>query len=117
MPLSSTQYLKLRDLTGGRTKTSSKDHLTDAELQAEFDDAASDWNTAIVYVLRRRLGMASGYVNKTLDLNSTSMAQYRDHLQKLLDAAEKRAGLSGGTLSGGTLDLNLDTDYDDLDTA
>lgn len=115
MPLSATELTRLRDLTGGRTNTSERDHLTDAELQAEYTDAAEVWNTTIVYVLRRRLGMATAYVNKSLDLNSTSMKQYRDHLADLLAEAESRAGLSGGVLTTGTLDYNLDTDYDDLD--
>lgn len=115
MALSAEDFLYLRDLTGGRTKTSSKDHLTDAQLQTMYDNAGEVWNAAVVYVLRRRIGMASGYVDKTLDLNSTRMAQYVDHLRKLLKDAEIDAGLQPmGTLTMGTLDLNLDTDMDDL---
>jgi hypothetical protein len=59
--------------------------------------------------------MASAYVNKSMDHNSESMAQYPDHLAKLLKETEARAGLAGGTLSVGSLDLTLDTDYQDMD--
>ena len=112
--LSATELTRLRDLTGGRTVANERDHLTDTELQAEYDAASSDWDVTYVYVLRRRLGMASAYVNKSMDLNSESLSQYRDHLQKLLEQAEARAGLSGGALSVGNFDHNLDVDYDDM---
>lgn len=115
MPLSAIQYTRLRDLTGGRTTTSDDDHLTDAELQAEYDDASEDWSAGVVYVLRRRLGMLSGFFDVNRDLNSETRSQKRAHLKDLLKDAEDAAGLSGGVLTTGTLDMNLDTDYGDMD--
>lgn len=114
MALSAAEYLELRDLTGGRTTTNDKDHLTDAELQAVYDNrAGSDWDLAVVYVLRRRLGMAAVYIDKSMDLNSESLNQRYANMEKLLARAEKTAGVSGGSLSVGVIDLNIDTDYDD----
>lgn len=116
MALTATQYTRLRDQTGGRTTSNDKDHLTDTELQEEYDDAGS-WDLAVVYVLRRRLGMASVYVDKTMDLNSEQLSQRREAMERLLARAEAKAGVAGSTLSAGVLDLNIDTDSDDLDWA
>jgi len=113
MTLSVTQYTRLRDLTGGRTTTNDKDHLNDTELQAEYDDAGS-WDAAVVYVLRRRIGMTAVYVDKSMDLNSESLNQRYQNMEKLLKQAEARAGMAGGSLQAGVIDLNIDTDYDDL---
>lgn len=115
MALTATQYTRLRDLTGGRTTTSDRDHLTDAELQDEYDDASSVWDTAIVYVLRRRIGMASAYVDKSMDLNSESLSQRVENMRDMLKDAEERAGVSGGTLSVGKLKHNINTKLADLD--
>lgn len=118
MALTADELTELRQLTGGVTNTNDKDHLTDAQLQATYDNrAGSDWDLAIVHVLRRRLGMAAVYTDKTMDLNSESLNQRYQNMEKLLVRAEKNAGVSGGSLSTGTIDLNIDTDYDDLDTA
>jgi hypothetical protein len=114
MALTATQYTRLRDKTGGRTTTNDKDHLTDAELQDEYDDAGS-WDTAVVYVLRRRVGMAAVYTDKTMDINSASLNQRYQNMLKLLAQAEAVAGAGGYALEVGTIDLNIDTDSDDLD--
>jgi hypothetical protein len=117
MALTATELTRLRDLTGGRTVTNERDHLTDTELQAESTAAAAVWDTTVVYVLRRRLGMATGYVNKNMDLNSENLEAYVKHLRGLLEDAEALAALQPGVLSIGSLDHNLDTDYDDMDIA
>lgn len=109
MTLTATEYTRLRDLTGGRTTTEDKDHLTDTELQEEFDDAGSVWDKGIVWVLRRRIGMASPYVDKSMDLNSNSLSQRVENMRKLLTDAEARTGLSGTIISTGMMDLDIDT--------
>lgn len=115
MALSAEQYTRLRDLTGGRTTTGDKDHLTDEELQAEHDDAGSDWDTAVVYVLRRRIGMAAVYVDKSMDLNSESLNQRVQNMRDLLEDAEARAGLVAGKLTTSKMKYNLNTKLADLD--
>lgn len=118
MALTAAEYLELRDLTGGRTTTNDKDHLTDDELQAIYDNrAGADWDLTIVHTLRRRIAMASRYVDKAMNVNSVSMSQYVKHLRDMLKDAEARTGQAGGTLTAGVLDYNIDTDYDDLDIA
>jgi len=107
MTLTATEYTRLRDLTGGRTTTSDKDHLTDAELQAEYDDAGS-WDASVVYVLRRRLGMAAVYVDKSMDVNSESLNQRVKNMERMLEKAEARAGLGGNTITTGEIDTALD---------
>ena len=113
MALSATELLRLRDLTGGRTNTNDLDHLTDEELQAEFSLASAGWAEAVVLVLRRRLAMASKYVNKAMDLNSDSMSQYVEHLRDLLEDAEAQADMTPGNLSVKLLRHSLNTRDDD----
>lgn len=117
MTLSATEYTRLRDLTGGRTNTKDRDHLTDAELQAEYD-AAGSWDVATVYVLQRRIAMCSAYVDKAHDVNSISLSQKVKHMRDLLKDARDAAGLTGFTIQTGALDTSLDkettlTDYID----
>lgn len=114
MALSDTQLTRLRDLTGGRTNPKDRDHLTDAELQGEYTDTGENWLLAIVYVLRRRIAMSASYVDKSHDINSISLSQKSKHMRDLLKDAERQAGVSGGTLTTGVIDYNIDTDYDDL---
>lgn len=116
MALSAEEYTELRQLTGGVTNTNDKDHLTDAQLQAIYDNrAGADWDLTIVHILRRRLGMASVFVDKTMDLNSESLSQRREALKELLELAEAVAGVGGYTLEVGTIDLDLDTESSDVD--
>lgn len=116
MALTADEFTELRQLTGGVTNTSDKDHLTDAQIQAIYDNrAGADWNLTLVHILRRRLGMASVFVDKSTDVNSEQMSQRREALKELLKLAEANAGVSGSALQVGVIDLNIDTDYDDLD--
>lgn len=114
MALTATQLTRLRDLTGGRTNTRDRDHLTDTELQAEYTETGDDWNLTIVGVLRRRIGMAAAYVDKSHDINSISLSQRVKHMRDLLKDAEEVAGVTGSILSVGVIDYNIDTDADDV---
>lgn len=107
MALSATEYTRLRDLTGGRTTTSDLDHLTDDELQAEYDEAGG-WAAGVVYVLRRRIGMASPYVDKSMDLNSNSLSQRVQNMERLLVKAEGLANLGSSGIGTATLDTGID---------
>lgn len=115
MTLSATEYTRLRDLTGGRTVTSDDDHLTDTELQAEYD-AAGGWELGVVYVLRRRYRMLAGFFNVSRELNSETRVQKREALGKMLEDAERALGLSGSPLYTGTLDTGLDSESTDTDS-
>lgn len=112
--LTASQLTRLRDLTGGRTTSEDDDHLTDDELQDEYDAASGSWDLGIVYVLQRRVGMAARAIDKSLDLNSQSLSQYVDHLRDLLKDAELRAGVTPGRITVGKLKLNINTKLDDI---
>jgi len=118
MALSATQLTRLRKLTGGVVATSEADYLSDAELQAEYTEAGESWDTTLVYVLRLRVGMTAGLTDRSYNIEQTSesLSQRHAHLKGLLAFWEARTGLAGGTLSVATLDLDIDTDYDDVDS-
>lgn len=120
--LTPQELARLRSLTGD---TNAKLYdLTDQEMQEEYDAAQVDYtassipsafNVTIVYVLRRRLGEAIKWTDRSGENNSESRSQRWDHLVKLLDYYEKKFGLfgSGAVLETGTLDLGLDAEEDD----
>jgi hypothetical protein len=118
MALSATQLTRLRHLTGGVVETSEADYLTDTQLQAEYTEANEDFDTTIVYVLRLRVGMSVRWTDRSYNSEQTSenLSQRHRHLKDLLALWEARTGLAGGTLSVATLDLDIDTDYDDVDS-
>jgi hypothetical protein len=117
MALSATQLTRLRKLTGGVVATSEADYLTDTELQAEYTEAADSWDTTIVYVLRLRVAMTAALTDRSYNSEQTSesLSQRHAHLRALLRDAEQRAGLSGSTFSVGVLDMDMDSEDDDLD--
>ncbi len=117
MALTAEELTELRQDTGGVTNENDKDHLTDAQLQAIYTNRSGEvWDVAIVRTLRRRVSMASPYVDKNLNLNSESMSQYVEHLKDLLKDAEKVAGMvpSVGTLTTGRMRLGLDAREDEV---
>lgn len=116
MALSATQLTRLRLLTGGVVATSEADYLTDTQLQAENTEAAGDFDTTVVYVLRLRVAMTALLTDRSYNIEQTSesLSQRHDHLKALLSAAEQRVGLSGSTFSVGLLDMDMDSESDDL---
>lgn len=115
MALSATQLTRLRLLTGGVVSASEADYLTDTQLQAEYTEAAEDWDTTVVYVLRLRVAMTAALTDRSYNIEQTSesLSQRHAHLKALLSAAEQRAGLSGGAFGVGMLDLDMDAEAGD----
>lgn len=113
MTLTATQLTRLRHLSGGIVGESEKDFLTDDELQAEYTAADNDFELAVVYVLRLRVGMTAAFIDRNHDLNSEQLSQRHKHLRGLLDWWEMQVGVGGSKLSTAKLDLNIDTDAED----
>lgn len=115
--LTAVELARLRSLTGD-TNANQYD-LDDQDIQDEYDAALVDYtsatvptafNVTIVYVLRRRLGLAIKWTDRSGENNSETRSQRWEHLKYLLDYYEKKFGLagSGALLETGTLDLGLD---------
>lgn len=105
--LTAAQLARLKDLTGN-TSPDQPDQLSEAELQAEYDEAEADFDTTVVYVLRRRLGLAAKWSDRSGETNSDTRSQRWEHLKALLAYWEERTGLKGATMKVGALNLGLD---------
>jgi hypothetical protein len=70
--------------------------------------AAED--VTVVLVLRARVAKAARLTNESSEGVSTSYSQKYVQLKELLDQWESKCGLSGGTITIGTLDMGLDSD-------
>jgi hypothetical protein len=117
MALSADELILLRQTAGGIVGSTEKDYLTDPQLQSRYTAANEDFDLTIVYVLRLRVGMTAGFVDKSLELNSESLDQRHQHLVDLLAYWENITGVSGGAgslLQLGTLDTGLDYEADDV---
>lgn len=115
MILSATELTRLRMLTGGVIATNEPDYLTDDQLQAEYTEADSDFDITIVYVLRLRCAMLSVLIDGTGEYMVERRSQRREAVCSLLETWERRTGLSAGVIETGNLDMNLDTDAEDVD--
>src|SRR3972149_5443437 len=107
--LTPAQLVKLRQQIGDPDENQ-YGHLEDLEIQEEYDEAVSDMDTAVVFCLRRRLGLAAKWTDRSGEVNSETRSQRWEHLLKLLDYWEQKTGLSGGAIFAGTMDLGLDED-------
>lgn len=85
------------------------------QIQAWYDAAGSDLPTTYVTILQRMWSAAKA---ATLTLNSgiqtLSRAQV-DVLKERLDYWERKAGISGGTITVGTLNLGIDYTEEDFE--
>lgn len=114
MTLTDAQLMRLRMMTGGIRKLNEADYIEDDTLQSLYADADNDFDTTVVYTLRLRVGMTVADVQRNVDLNGESMQQRHEHLRDLLKYWEEKLGLTGGGLTVSAIDLNLDTDSDDV---
>lgn len=109
--LTATELKRLRSMTGDTTQPYD---VSDLEMNDEYTNAESDFDTAIVYVLRIRLGKAIKFVDRSTSTAETggSVAnnQRWEHIKQLLEYWEQKTGLSGGGIFAGTMDLGLDED-------
>jgi len=97
--------------------------LTDAQIQGFYTKAltfSEDEDTTeariIVYMLRRMLGHAAKLIDPGGEIQTEKLSQFFDHIKEMmLPYWEGRAGMQGGgTLSTGSLNLDIDFTEDDL---
>lgn len=88
--------------------------LSDAQIQTQYDLAASDLPLTYVYCLRRLWGIQRRKADRVTDHGDRELqSQVADTTKKILDYWEERAGLFGAPLSAGVIDLDMDMDDDD----
>lgn len=113
MPLTNSQLASLRNRIGDTnpdTPDISDDRLQ--ELYAEF----GDFTRAMLEAAYERLGILANEVD-LMDSNhliTERRKQRFDMLEKIIARLEAQTGMSGGALSVGTIDLNIDTDAGDM---
>lgn len=87
--------------------------VSDVLMQKLWDRNGSDECSTIVYVLRIREAKSAVLVNQSTDgSQSQSLSQKHTQIRAMRQEWEQRCGMSGGTLSMGTFDLNIDADCD-----
>ncbi len=82
--------------------------FTDTELQRFYARAGEDYDKAVVIGLRQILAQAAKFFAYTVGQTTYQKQQVREGLEKLLDRWERLAGVSGGLLSVGEIDLGID---------
>ncbi len=82
--------------------------FSDTQLQRFYTRAGEDYATAVVFALRALLADAAKLTRYRSGDHEEDLNQVREGVTQLLDKWEQVAGLSGGTLSAGTIDLALD---------
>lgn len=113
--LSATELTRIRRKTGSVAVT---DDMPDSEIQYHYDLATADAPDAelvlpftYVYILRDLWGLQRLRPDRsTSHGDKQTRSQIKDTSKELLDYWEKVAGLSGGKIRTGTLDLDLDED-------
>lgn len=116
--LTTAQKEYLRDMSGDdRTDSDGAYEVSDASLQVIYDDAdqgASDLDRTVVYVLRRRRAKAARLTDSTGEYQRDMQRQKFLNLGELLEEAERRAGMTAGTLTTGLYDHHLDMNRADV---
>jgi hypothetical protein len=112
MALTTSQKTLLRQRTGDTNTDDPK--VTDAQLDEDYASAEDDLDETTVLVLRRLIGIYAVQVDVNLDLNSEARSQRFEQLSKVLDYWERQTGLSGTRIRIGSLDMNIDTDIEDI---
>lgn len=109
MTLTSDQ---LNDLQSDLGITDDESVFTDAELNRLYTRAGEDYDLTVVYALRQLRAQAAKFTKYTQNASSEERQQIFDHLSVMLAGAEKNAGVSGGKITVGLIDLDLDADAD-----
>ena len=113
--LTAAQGATLRNRIGDTDTAAPK--LSDTVLDAAYTAAGLDLACATVAALEELVGIYSMQTNIG---GATQVGEMRNQrvteLQKRLDYWNDRCATSGGVISVGSLDLNLDTDLDDTDS-
>lgn len=84
MALSSQQILDIRADLGIGASGAADEIFSDTELNALFDRAGSDYNTAVYFGWRQTLANSARYIDYKVAQTSVSRAQVFDHILKML---------------------------------
>jgi hypothetical protein len=98
-------------LTGGSSPAVSVAAImvfTDAELNRYYTRGEEDYDKALYYALWALLAQASKFYDYSVAQTRVSKKQIRDNLRDLFKTQEKRAGMGGGSIEAGRLDLDID---------
>lgn len=104
---------QLTDLQGDLDLLDDESVFTDEQLNRYFTRAEGDYAVTKVLAGRRLLASLAKKYNYTVGQTSHQKQQLFANGEKLLDRWEREAGMSGGTLSTGTISLGLDATCED----
>lgn len=122
MTLSAEEIVDIRQMTGADIEAD----FSDTQIQTQYDLAAADApNSTLVlpytyvYVLRRLWGIQRMKADRETDYgDKETRSQIREGTKEMLDYWEGKAGLEGqGILSVGMLNLAIDTDEENMESA
>ena len=103
---------ELLDLRGDIGDTGATPVFTDAELQRLYTRSGDTYAGTVVYALRQLLVNAAKFTDYTVGQTSEKKSQIFTQLRAMLTGWENIAGVGGGQLQIGTLDLGIDDDTD-----
>lgn len=103
---------ELTDLRGDIGDTGASAVFSDAELQRLYTRATT-YEGTVVYALRQLLVNAARFNDYTVGQTSEKKSQVFAQLKAMLAGWENIAGMGGGQLQTGTLDLGIDDDSTD----
>lgn len=104
MALSADQ---LADFQADLGISSDESVFTDAELNRLYTRAEDDYDTAVALGIRQLMMDAAKLNNYTVGSSSEQKAQVFDHLKAMWEMWSKAAGIGGGALQAGVLDLDF----------
>lgn len=103
-----TDTIKARLLR--RLNDTGQAYFTNDILADLYDEADSDFNKTLYLGFLELVTNHSALANYSMGQSSESRAQIWEHLNEMLKRYEALAGVQAGTLSTGTMKLNLDQD-------
>lgn len=104
MALSADQ---LADFQADLGISSDESVFTDDELGRLFTRASDDYDTAVALAVRQLMMDAAKLNNYTVGSSSEQKGQVFDHLKAMWEMWSAQAGIGGGALKAGVLDLDF----------
>lgn len=98
------------DLRGDMGDTWTIPIFAPEDVQRFYDRADGDYDRAVVYGLRRLVADPQLYFKHAKDMTEEEKQGTWNRLHQLLADWERRAGMQGGELKAGGIDLGIDTD-------
>lgn len=99
---------QLADLQGDLGIRDDEAVFTNAELNRLYTRAGGDYETTVAYAYRQLWATALKFTKYTQGRSSEDKTAIRDALKDATLYWENKAGIAGGKLSSGTIDLGLD---------